>query len=308
LGHFKDLLNGRCKVNESEHELTIRRILVALDASTHSLAALEAAADLAASLQAELVGLFVEDENLLHLAGLPFAREVRSPSATDRRLNSDQMEQQLRLQASQARRAMAAAAERVQVRWTFQVVRGQVTPAVLTAALEADLLAMGRISRPLMRRSRLGSTARAVSTTTKGSVLLIQDGSDLSQPVLVTYDGSPAARQALAAAAILAQGGSTSVRAQSPNKFGPLSLEVLLVSDKPEETPPLKEEVSRWLKKQGLTANFHSLPQATVPNLARMVLAAGNCVLVLGGDNPLLTAEAIQELLDETDCPVLLVR
>jgi hypothetical protein len=29
---------------------------------------------------------------------------------------------------------------------------------------------------------------------------------------------------------------------------------------------------------------------------------------VLGGDNPLLEASSIQEVLDETDCPVLLVR
>ena len=33
-------------MNESEHELVIRRILVALDASPHSLSALEAAAEL----------------------------------------------------------------------------------------------------------------------------------------------------------------------------------------------------------------------------------------------------------------------
>jgi nucleotide-binding universal stress UspA family protein len=44
---------------------TIRRILVALDASPHSFAALEAAAHLAAHLEAELFGLYVEDENLL---------------------------------------------------------------------------------------------------------------------------------------------------------------------------------------------------------------------------------------------------
>ena len=68
-------------MNESEPNLAIRRILIALDASTHSLAALHAAAEMAANMQAELIGLFVEDENLLHLAGLPFAQEVRSSSA-----------------------------------------------------------------------------------------------------------------------------------------------------------------------------------------------------------------------------------
>ena len=61
-------------MNESEPKFAIRRILIALDASTHSLAALDAAAEMAANMQAELIGLFVEDENLLHLsykAGIP---------------------------------------------------------------------------------------------------------------------------------------------------------------------------------------------------------------------------------------------
>ena len=73
-------------MNEHEREPTIRRILVALDASRHSLAALEAASELAEALKAELVGIFVEDVNLLYLAGLPFAREVRYLSGVDRPL------------------------------------------------------------------------------------------------------------------------------------------------------------------------------------------------------------------------------
>jgi len=282
-------------VDKSEQELTIRRILVALDASTHSLAALEAAAELAATLDAELIGLFVEDENLLHLAGLPFSHEVRSPSATRRPMSSDKMERELRLQASQARLAMEAAANRVEARWSFRIVRGQVTASVLAAALEADLLAMGRVSRPLSRRSRLGSTARAATAKTRRSVLLMRQGSDLSYPVLVTYDGSPGARQALATAARMAQSSGD-------------DLNVLILSDSREEAPALKEEVSDWLEQRHLAAEFHWLPQATVENLAQMVQAAENCVLILGGDSPLLEAEAIQRLLDATDCPVFLVR
>ena len=51
------------------------RILVALDASPRSLAALSTAGALAAELDAELSGLFVEDINLQRLLALPFARE-----------------------------------------------------------------------------------------------------------------------------------------------------------------------------------------------------------------------------------------
>jgi len=288
-------------LDKKEQELKIRRILVALDASTHSLAALDAAAELAASMQAELLGIFVEDENLLHLAGLPFSQELRSPTATSQPMNSEEMERQLHLQAAQARWALEKAAERVNkaaervnAQWSFRTIRGQVTPSVLSAALDADLVAMGRVGRPLHTRSRLGSTARAASKIDR-SVLLMRQGSDLSYPVLVTYDGSPAALQALAAAAQLAR--------LSGDK-----LNILLFTEEYDDVEPLKDDLSTWLEEQELSAEFHWIPEASVAKLSEMVQMAEDCVLVLGGDNPLLQADAIQELLDETDCPVLLVR
>jgi nucleotide-binding universal stress UspA family protein len=282
-------------VSEKKEEPAIQRILVALDASTHSLAALDAAAALAASLQAELIGLFVEDENLLHLAGLPFAHEVRASSATPRRMSSDEMERVMRLQASQAKRALEAAARNVNAHWSFRVVRGQVTSSILTAALEADLLALGRVSRPLSRHTRLGSTARAATGDTGPSILLLKHGKDIHYPVLVTYDGSPLAQQALEAAAQMAHASGD-------------DLNVLLLADTLDASRQLKQEAGQFLKKHYLSAEYHWLPQVTVNNVVRMVRAAENCVLVLGGVNPLLDAEAIQEILDRTDCPLLLVR
>lgn len=282
-------------MEKHDQEISIRRILVALDASTHSLAALEAAADLAARMRAELIGLYVEDENLLHLAGLPFSHEVRSSSADRQPMSSDKMERELRLQASQARRALEAAATRVEARWSFRTVRGQVTASVLAAALDADLLAMGRVSRPISHHNRLGSTARAASIKTEGSVLFMQHGSQLKYPILVTFDGTAAAWQAMATAVKMAQ-------------ISDNALNVLFLADTLEDTKPMKEEISEWLEKRGLSAEYHWLPKATVDKLAAMVHTAENCVLVLGGESSLLEAEAIQELLDKTDCPVMLVR
>lgn len=281
--------------DDSAQELRIKRILVALDASTHSLAALEAAADMAAALEAELLGLFVEDENLLHLAGLPFAQEVRTPWAASREISSDRMEEDLRLQAAQARRALQAAAERVQARWSFRTVRGQVTPAVLAAALDADLLAMGRVSNPVSRRSRLGSTARAAAASIRRSVLLMRQGGDLNYPVLVTFDGSQAAWQSLLAAARLAS--------VSGDDF-----HVLLIGESPAKVDELKDLVRAWLGQRDLRAQYSWLSRPTPGALIALVQESADCVLVLGGDNPLLEAGSIQELLDETDCPVLLVR
>jgi hypothetical protein len=120
--------------------VSIRRIVVSMESAAQDRAALEAAADIAARLQAELIGLFIEDIDLLHFAALPFAREVGFPSATRRPLDVSAMERSLRSLAGEARRALAEIAGRMPLRWSFRVARGSTSVELLAAAAEADLL------------------------------------------------------------------------------------------------------------------------------------------------------------------------
>lgn len=68
-------------------ELVVRRVLVALDASPVSPEAAQAAAELAAQMQAQIEGLFVEDVTLLDLATLSFTAPVavRTPTPGEER-------------------------------------------------------------------------------------------------------------------------------------------------------------------------------------------------------------------------------
>ena len=75
---------------------SIKQILVAVDGSPSSLSALENSVELAARLNAELVGLFVEDINLLRATQLPFTREISFFSSGLRRLEAAELERQLR--------------------------------------------------------------------------------------------------------------------------------------------------------------------------------------------------------------------
>lgn len=183
----------------AEPERGPRRILVALDASSHSHAALAAAVALAERLHSELQGIFVEDINLLRLAELPFAREVRFGQAA-RPLHGEDVQRGLRARAAVLRRELEEAAEQNKVSSTFRVVRGAVAGELIAAALEADVLALGRMGHSLSRRARLGSTARAAITRAASAVLLVQPEAEAG-PVLVLYDGSPGGERALALAA-----------------------------------------------------------------------------------------------------------
>ena len=120
--------------------MKIRRVIVGLDPVLQSRAMLEAAVELAERMEAELIGLFVENQDLLHFAGLPFAREVGFASATRRTLDVESMERSLRALAKEARQKLASVAGRTPVQWSFRVVRGSPAAALLAMVEESDLV------------------------------------------------------------------------------------------------------------------------------------------------------------------------
>jgi nucleotide-binding universal stress UspA family protein len=272
----------------------VRRILVALDASMHSLAALAAAVDLASLMQAELEGLFVEDVNLLRLADLPFACEVRQTARLEA-LDSPTMARALKAQAAQARQALEMAAGRAQVHWSFRVVRGHVAQEVLTAAAQADLVTLGKQGRSRSPRARLGSTAVRVASGAPGALLLVEHGVSAGRPVLVVYDGSEDNERALDAAAHLAKAAAT-------------YLVVLLLAEAPEAVKDMEHGAAQRLEGWGVRTQFRSLSGADLHNLGRMLQSEGNGLVVLAARSTLLPGEVIQKLLDRIRNPVLLVR
>lgn len=118
--------------------MTIQRIVVAL-AAPRETAAMTTAVDLARTMRLELVGLFVEQVELIALATFPFAREVGFPFPGHRPLDVALMERGLRVQARHAERTLAALLAGAPVRWTFDVVRGRLDASLLAVAGEADL-------------------------------------------------------------------------------------------------------------------------------------------------------------------------
>lgn len=179
------------------------RIVVALDASPQSQMALRAAAQLAAAMQAELQGLFVEDANLFHLCNSPFCREVGLRTAVVRQLESHTMERQLRVRAAELRRSLARVASEAQVRWSFQVTRGAIEQELLAAAENALLLSLGRTG--WLAGKRLGSTTRTIVERTPRPLLILGNHDGLTPPLTVLYNGSTSADRALALAIRLTQ-------------------------------------------------------------------------------------------------------
>jgi hypothetical protein len=89
-----------------------------------------------------------------------------------------------------------------------------------------------------------------------------------------------------------------------------LSLTVLLLAG--DETPStaqnLEQEASIWLHEHGLQANYRRLVKTDVPHLAQAVQVEHGGLLILATQKLPIQAEAIQALLNQIDCPILLIR
>jgi len=277
--------------DENDH-YTIRRILVALDASRHSWAALDAAVNLAVILEAKIEGLFVEDDNLIRLASLPFACETRFPSFTSSRVDRSRMERALKAQAEQARQALSGACEEKHVHWSFQVRRGVVTQEVLAAAREADVIILGKTGRHLVREGRIGSTARAVTAQAPCCVLILQRDLAIASPVTVVYDGSPVAQRALRVASRLAQ---------RTNNY----LSFIVVAETKKQEYQLQARTADWLRQQGLLIHYRRMEDRSAQALLQMIYKERSGLLVVS--DTLFSQSALQVVLDKITCPVLLV-
>jgi hypothetical protein len=258
-----------------------RRIAVALDASEHSLHVLGLAAGIAAALEAELEGVFVEDADLLRLAGLPFMREFRLATLGEEAVDAERLQRELRATARRVRETLEDSARRLGVTCSFRVWRGDLQAEILSAALDAEMFTLSRIGRfaPLRRQAGPSHPPRPAGE-------LVVD---------VLFDGGDGATRALAAAAELAAG----------HKAG---LSVILQASTDEEIEKLRGQAVAQLGAKGETTRFMTLPDSHAQALADAVAQTGGDVVVIDVGNSVLDQRNPWQSLGALDCPVIIIR
>lgn len=203
--------SGRAKKQVPAAAKAESRIVIGLDTNFTAQEALMLAARLAASVDARLKGVFVEDENLLSLCGLPFAREV-SFSGEVRAIDAERMLRAMRAQAETARRLLQRIAAEAHVDWSFDVLRGRSLAALAAATQAEDTLV---IRSPHPRASEVGRAVRAATREMRADVLLVAHGvaakgalgapaGAVARPIVAIDDGSSVGQSCSAFAETLA--------------------------------------------------------------------------------------------------------
>tara|TARA_R110000868_G_scaffold91679_5_gene254071 strand:+ start:17425 stop:18246 length:822 start_codon:yes stop_codon:yes gene_type:complete len=151
---------------------TGRRIVVGLDTSFMAREALALAARVAASVDADLNGIFVEDENLLALSALPFAREISMTGAMSQ-MSEAEMLRAMQAQAHIARRILERAAREAHIGWHFDIARGHRLAALAHHASADDTLVIR--AHDASPRD-VGRAIRAATRDVRADVLLAARG------------------------------------------------------------------------------------------------------------------------------------
>lgn len=279
-----------------------RRVLVALDAGEDAARLLEIAADMAQRMKADLMGLFIEDSDLLGLGDNPLVRTVSSFAGVSGAIRRGVIEQAMRRQITAARIALEEAAQMRQIQATFEVRRGRLA-ATLETYEETDFILVRRGEpnvqhTPASRRARINAATRQVVDAARRPVIVLDIRAASSAAfgqVSTLYDGSPEADSALLAAADIADRRSGD------------SITVVPLANSEPEADALGRRAQDILLPLG---HRPRIAQHVSPDLDALCTACTTQggILVLHAHHPLLQGEAMARLLESIDCSVMVVR
>lgn len=128
-------------------------VMLATDVSSYSVTTVTLAVEMAASVQTGLLGLFVEDEDLLRVAGLPCTREITLTTTRERPTSINQMQRSLQAAALKFKESLQREAQASQIAWHFDTVRGRMRDIGLKPHLDVFYTI---VSRPLSHRLHYG--------------------------------------------------------------------------------------------------------------------------------------------------------
>lgn len=272
-------------------DLVISRVVIACDTVGENVSGIELAATIAAAWNAVLHGIFVQDEGLLHLAALPFARHVTESGEVTAEVDQDAITHHFAAFAERTRAALEAAAREHAISSSFAVVRGQLALTTLPVE-EHDLLVIEAASRPFAGSFRLDSRLLGASFETHRPVLLVRNMAKGKDGIVaLVQEAGLSAERVLSAAAEIAQAGD-------------YELTILLAREGLQEKDAV-EIVRRVSPRLALRARV----DRTALNSAALDRMAGEgSILVVDAEPTINDLSSLKEIAARTDAHLLFLR
>ena len=269
----------------------IKRVVVSLDAVSETDPAIDTAARLAKRWRVPLHGVFIEDEELIGFAGLPFARQVTLATGLEP-LTKDHIEDHFRAFAKRLQRELAAAAARHGIEWSFEVVRGPRAWDALCG--EHDFVVAGGATRPVGEHFRIASPWWSLAAMIARPFLLAKREWETGGSVfaLLRHRG-PQSMQLLEIAAQIADiSGATLTVAGPPDLAG-------------------AHDFAAWVSGllEGHSVSVQTEFAATEPAALRQRIIELDCrLLILEASPDEARPEELREFVEPLACDILVVR
>lgn len=249
---------------------TPKRIVLLVDRGTLPL--MEPAISLAALVQAQLEAVFIQDDDLLQVASLPFSREVSLRTATVRRFNRKQLQQEIDHEFEQFRGRLEQAAARSRVQWECRRYVGSRRDAWQESAQQVALLVAGG-AQTMVRRPAAAQRLRDM--------------------VYAVYNGTEAARNAVKVALSVAEAERLHL--------------VVLIPEAPNYHK-WYQEAQNLVQHAGISSQLVPVHHPdSMPNLKVMVAGLRGTLLFLPQELEILSPLNIDELLQVIRLPVIFV-
>jgi hypothetical protein len=256
-----------------------RRITVVLFDKPQSRELLTLGATIASLLQAEIEGLFVEDDTLFRLTGLPFLRELRLDSRNETRLDPARLAREWRAIAKQAREALEESATRAGLTWSFRVWRGEYDSDLTHLATDSEMLLMS--SQSALSSRRLSSQIRQTTAASRPLRLgVVLDAGMTRQKLLelITELG------------------------QKPE----IALTLFLADEKMPSGETPQSYLMQHAPNQHISTVY--LDNMEPASLVRQLKQSACDLLMIGEQSPLLQGPAIKRILESLPYPTVVMR
>lgn len=129
-------------MNTLPRHAAARRIVLGFRPLLNADMSIVAAATLATAVKADVVGLFVQEDALIDLAKLPFARALDISGSHSRRLTPELMKLEFDRASRVYQRALSTQAGKAHVKWSFSLQRGSLQAIINTVVASRDFIVL----------------------------------------------------------------------------------------------------------------------------------------------------------------------
>jgi hypothetical protein len=136
---------------------------------------IQLAVELAKLLHLELLGLFLEDPSLRHLAAIPFVRELRPLGGGWHPIDLDQLNHDLGVALRNTERLFVEAAKDLTTRHQFEVIRQAAAQAIASISRSGDIVMITQPSTPAGRAIEQFSWPLDAAFQSAAAVMVVPD-------------------------------------------------------------------------------------------------------------------------------------